>query len=454
MVKGDTIGAIATAPGPAGIGIIRLSGDKSLEIGRKIFVSKTGKHLGDSPRLLCYGHIFEEETLVDEVLCCFMPKPHTYTGEDVLEIHCHGGYISVEKILSLVLKKGARLAEPGEFTKLAFLNGRIDLSQAESVMDVINAKSEKSYNVAQKQLSGSLSGQIKTIRDGITADLAEITVALDFPEEDIEEITTDKLRLRLRETVDAVDKLIKSFETGRILREGLKTVIVGKPNVGKSSLLNGMLEENRAIVTNVPGTTRDVIRESYSLSGIPLTLVDTAGIRETQDVVEQIGVKKSLALIEEADLIMVMLDSSRAFEDEDRLILEETKDKKRIVLINKLDLEALWKPEDEKIGEYVSLSAATGQGLQELKHLIKTMVYEGELEDENHSMITNIRHKDALVKAKEACEDARAALDMNVTLDLLETDYVRIWEALGEITGDTVTENLLDTIFANFCIGK
>lgn len=454
MIMGDTIGAIATAPGPAGIGIIRLSGDKALEIGEQIFVSKTGKSLGELPRQLCYGHIYDGENIVDEVLCSFMPKPHTYTTEDVLEIHCHGGYVSVEKTLSLALKKGARLAEPGEFTKLAFLNGRIDLSQAESIIDIINAKSDKSYDIAQKQLKGSLSGKVRELRDSITADLAEITVALDFPEEDIEDITTDTLKKRLSDTVDTVDKLIKSFETGRILRDGLKTVIVGKPNVGKSSLLNAMLEENRAIVTSVAGTTRDIIKENYSLSGIPLTLFDTAGIRDTDDLVEQIGVKKSRDQIEEADLVMVMLDSSRNLVSEDKQLLEDTKDKKRIVLINKLDLEPVWTPEDEGIAEYVSLSAVTGQGIDELKSLIKDMVYKGDIEAENDSMITNVRHKDALVKAKQASDDARAALDMNLTLDLLETDYKRIWEALGEITGDTVTENLLDTIFANFCIGK
>lgn len=454
MNFGQTIAAVVTAPGLSGVGIIRISGDKALEIGEKIFVSNRGKKLADFPRMLCYGHIYDGENLVDEVLCVYMPAPYTYTTEDVVEVHCHGGFVSVEKVLTLVLKNGARHAEPGEFTKLAFLNGRIDLSQAESVMDIINAKTSKSYDVAQKQLKGGLSGKIKDIRDSITADLAEITVALDFPEEDYEEVTAERLKNRMEITVKELSKLIDSFETGRILRDGLKVAIVGRPNVGKSSLLNAVLEENRAIVTDIAGTTRDVIKEQYSLSGIPLVLIDTAGIRETDDIVEQIGVEMSLSHMEEADLVVVMLDSSRPFTDEDREILDKSSHKRRIVLVNKVDLEPCWTVEEAGVEGAVSISASTLEGVEEFKDMIRSMVYNGDIDVNNDEIVSNVRHRDALLRARCACEDVMSALDMGLSLDLIETDYSRVWECLGEITGDTVTENLLDTIFANFCIGK
>lgn len=459
MFIDDTIAAIATAPGEGGIGIIRISGEKSLQVAQSIFKSKSGKMIKDyNARTLIYGKVVDNEKVIDEVLVAYMKGPNSYTAEDVIEINCHGGFISVKKILELILSKGVRLAEAGEFTKRAFLNGRIDLSQAEAIIDVIKSKTDMAHEVAQSQLEGSLAKKIKDLRMNVTEVLAHLEVSIDFAEEDVEEITYQTLEEKALELRNEIKKLYDTAESGKILRDGLKTVIVGKPNVGKSSLLNSILGENRAIVTDIAGTTRDVIEEFVNIKGIPLKIVDTAGIRETEDVVEKIGVEKSRESFSTADLVIMVLDASRKLSEEDMEILESLKNKKTIVLLNKMDLEP--QIELEKIEEFVNsediikISALKHQGIEELQDKIEAMVYHGSVKNSSNLMITNSRHKDALFKAYESINDAISAIEQRMPYDFIEVDFKNIWDYLGYINGDTVREDLLDTIFANFCIGK
>lgn len=459
MFIDDTIAAIATAPGEGGIGIIRISGEKSLQVAQSIFKSKSGKMIKDyNVRTLIYGTVVDNEKVIDEVLVAYMKGPNSYTAEDVIEINCHGGFISVKKILELILSKGVRLAEAGEFTKRAFLNGRIDLSQAEAIIDVIKSKTDMAHEVAQSQLEGSLAKKIKDLRMNVTEVLAHLEVSIDFAEEDVEEITYQTLEEKALELRNEIKKLYDTAESGKILRDGLKTVIVGKPNVGKSSLLNSILGENRAIVTDIAGTTRDVIEEFVNIKGIPLKIVDTAGIRETEDVVEKIGVEKSRESFSTADLVIMVLDASRKLSEEDMEILESLKNKKTIVLLNKMDLEP--QIELEKIEEFVNsediikISALKHQGIEELQDKIEAMVYHGSVKNSSNLMITNSRHKDALFKAYESINDAISAIEQRMPYDFIEVDFKNIWDYLGYINGDTVREDLLDTIFANFCIGK
>ena len=459
MFIDDTIAAIATAPGEGGIGIIRISGEKSLQVAQSIFKSKSGKMIKDyNARTLIYGTVVDNEKVIDEVLVAYMKGPNSYTAEDVIEINCHGGFISVKKILELILSKGVRLAEAGEFTKRAFLNGRIDLSQAEAIIDVIKSKTDRAHEVAQSQLEGSLAKKIKDLRMNVTEVLAHLEVSIDFAEEDVEEITYQTLEEKALELRNEIKKLYDTAESGKILRDGLKTVIVGKPNVGKSSLLNSILGENRAIVTDIAGTTRDVIEEFVNIKGIPLKIVDTAGIRETEDVVEKIGVEKSRESFSTADLVIMVLDASRKLSEEDMEILESLKNKKTIVLLNKMDLEP--QIELEKIEEFVNsediikISALKHQGIEELQDKIEAMVYHGSVKNSSNLMITNSRHKDALFKAYESINDAISAIEQRMPYDFIEVDFKNIWDYLGYINGDTVREDLLDTIFANFCIGK
>ena len=459
MFIDDTIAAIATAPGEGGIGIIRISGEKSLQVAQSIFKSKSGKMIKDyNARTLIYGTVVDNEKVIDEVLVAYMKGPNSYTAEDVIEINCHGGFISVKKILELILSKGVRLAEAGEFTKRAFLNGRIDLSQAEAIIDVIKSKTDMAHEVAQSQLEGSLAKKIKDLRMNVTEVLAHLEVSIDFAEEDVEEITDQTLEEKALELRNEIKKLYDTAESGKILRDGLKTVIVGKPNVGKSSLLNSILGENRAIVTDIAGTTRDVIEEFVNIKGIPLKIVDTAGIRETEDVVEKIGVEKSRESFSTADLVIMVLDASRKLSEEDMEILESLKNKKTIVLLNKMDLEP--QIELEKIEEFVNsediikVSALKHQGIEELQDKIEAMVYHGSVKNSSNLMITNSRHKDALFKAYESINDAISAIEQRMPYDFIEVDFKNIWDYLGYINGDTVREDLLDTIFANFCIGK
>lgn len=459
MFIDDTIAAIATAPGEGGIGIIRISGPKSLEVAEEIFFSMSGKKISEYPaRTLIFGNIKYGDKKIDEVLVAYMKGPNSYTAEDVIEINCHGGFISVKRILELVLSKDVRLAEAGEFTKRAFLNGRIDLSQAEAVIDVINAKTDKAHEVAENQLDGSLSNRIREFREKVTELLAQVEVAIDYPEEDIEFIAYTTLEEKTRELNKDIKKLYETSESGKIFREGLKTVIVGKPNVGKSSLLNSILGENRAIVTDIPGTTRDVIEEFVNIKGIPLKIVDTAGIRETDDVVEKIGVEKSMASFDTADLIIMVVDSSSELSEEDREILEKVQGKETILLLNKTDLPQVI--DEEEVKKYVNeeniikISALHNEGIEDVHDRIEAMVYKGDIKSSSNVIITNSRHKDALYRAMKSAEDAMRAIEDRMPLDFVEVDLKNIWDYLGYINGDTVSEDLLDNIFHNFCIGK
>lgn len=459
MFIDDTIAAIATAPGEGGIGIIRISGADSIAIASSIFKPFYKENLLDYPnRSLVYGNIVDSDRVIDEVLIARMEGPNSYTAEDVVEINCHGGFISVKKILELVLKKGARLADPGEFTKRAFLNGRIDLSQAEAVIDIINAKTDQSHDIAQTQLEGALSQKVRSLRNMITEVLAQVEVAIDYPEEDIEFITYKELTDKTSQIQKEVVKMYETSDTGKILREGLKTAILGKPNVGKSSLMNWILGENRAIVTEIAGTTRDVIEEFVNIKGIPLKIVDTAGIRETDDIVEKIGVEKSRDHMKSSDLVLVVLDSSRELEEDDLEILDAINPKKTLVLINKIDLES--RLDMDKVKEYIAeeniihISAMENKGLESIHDKIETMVYEGRVSNKGDVMITNTRHKDAIYKAMNSINDAIKGLEDHMSYDFIGVDLKDAWDSLGFINGDTVTEDLLDTIFKSFCIGK
>ncbi len=459
MFIDDTIAAIATAPGEGGIGIIRISGSKSLEVAEEIFKSVSGKKISEyNLRTLIYGNVFDGEKRIDEVLTAYMKGPNSYTGEDVIEINCHGGFISVKKILELILSKDVRLADAGEFTKRAFLNGRIDLSQAEAVIDVIKSRTDKAQEVAQNQLEGSLAKKIRELRFKVTEVLAQIEVSIDFSDQDVEDVTYKEIEEKALELRTEIKKLYDSAESGKILRDGLKTVIIGKPNVGKSSLLNSILGENRAIVTEIPGTTRDVIEEFVNIKGIPLKIVDTAGIRETEDIVERIGVQKSKESIESADLVIIVLDSSKHLTDEDIEILQSARSKKTIVLLNKMDLEQII--EEEKIEEFVGkenlikISALKNEGIEKIHDKIESMVFKGDVKSSSNLVITNSRHKDALLKAYNSINDAIDGIMQRLPYDFIEVDFKNIWDYLGYINGDTVQEDLLDTIFSNFCIGK
>ena len=456
-----TIAAISTAVGEAGIGIVRISGKKALDIGNSIFKgSKISKLEEVNNRKLIYGHIVDskEDKIIDEVLISYMKGPLTYTREDMVEIYCHGGIISVKKVLELTLNKGARLAEPGEFTKRAFLNGRLDLSQAEAVMDMIKAKTDKSFETSLDQLEGSLSKKIREIRDILLNMIAHVEVSIDYPDEDLEEVTYEELERDSENIKKEIEILLSTSDRGKILRDGLNTVILGKPNVGKSSLLNAILRENRAIVTDIPGTTRDIIEEYVNIDGIPLKIMDTAGIRDTKDIVEQIGVDRAKDSIKDADLIIAVFDASRELSEEDYDIIKLIKEKKSIIILNKTDLESKYDEEYLKSlvnnKEIINASIISDIGLDTLENSIKSMFYSGEIEIESDIVVTNIRHKNQLIKALENIEQALEDIKSNVPIDCIEVDLKNCWENLGEISGDTIGEDILDKIFAEFCIGK
>ncbi|TCO78054.1 tRNA uridine-5-carboxymethylaminomethyl(34) synthesis GTPase MnmE [Marinisporobacter balticus] len=456
-----TIAAIATAPGEAGIGIVRLSGEKSLEILDHIFMPTKGNSIKEyQSRRLTHGKIIDPKTkqVVDEVLVTYMKAPFTYTAEDVVEIDCHGGIVPVRKILELVLRCGARMAEPGEFTKRAFLNGRMDLSQAEAVMDLISAKTDKSFDVAFGQLEGSLSKQVKKITDTLLEMMANITVNIDYPDEDIEEITYQELLKGANHIKKDIEQLLRSAYTGKIIKEGLNTVIIGKPNVGKSSLMNALLKESRAIVTEVPGTTRDIIEEFLSIQGIPLKIIDTAGIRETEDLVERIGVERSKEFFNKGDLVIFIVNASESLTEEDKKIIELLQNRKTIVLMNKTDLPIVLEEEEIKNllpnKKIIKISIVEEKGLKELEDTIVDMVYGGQIKQKEASFITNVRHKDTLEKAKMSIEEGIDAIKQELALDFIEVDVKNTWEYLGEITGDTVGEDVIDQIFSKFCLGK
>ena len=456
-----TIAAISTAVGEAGIGIVRMSGKNSLDIANKIFKGNKVEALDRSlSRKLTYGHIVNKESdeIIDEVLIAYMKGPETYTREDMVEIYCHGGIISVKKILELVLAKGARLAEAGEFTKIAFLNGRLDLSQAEAVMDMIRAKTDKSFQASLDQLEGTLSKKILEIRNILLDMVAHVEVSIDFPEDDIEEVTYDDLKSKGQKVKKEIENLLSTADRGKILREGLNTVILGKPNVGKSSLLNAVLRENRAIVTNIPGTTRDIIEEYINIDGIPLKIIDTAGIRITEDEVEKIGVDRAKETISKADLIIAVFDASVELSQDDHEIIELIKEKKSIVLLNKTDLDPLL---DEALLEsliedkpLITTSIKSGIGVDLLEDKIKEMFYGGQVEVKSDTTITNVRHKDLLIKALDNIKGALEDINAGVPIDCIEIDLKNCWKNLGGISGDTIEEDILDKIFSEFCIGK
>lgn len=458
-MKEDTIASIATFPGNAGINIIRISGDNALNIAESIFKLKTNKtntNLNLKPRYLHYGFIMDDDRVVDEVLLSYMKAPNTYTKEDIIEINCHGGVISSKKILDVVLRYDCRLAERGEFTKRAFLNGRIDLTQAEAVIDIINSKTDSSHEISINHLEGRLSQEINATIDDIMDLLANIEVNIDFPEYDEDEITISKAKEKCSEIVLKIDKLVNTADTGKIFKEGIKTVILGKPNVGKSSLMNFLLNENRAIVTDVPGTTRDTIEEYVNIKGIPLRIIDTAGIRETEDIVEKIGVEKALSKVDEADLVMMVFDSSRELEEEDEKIIQYIKNKKVIYIKNKSDLEGKLnlKNYDYIEQNIINISVLKNDGLQEIINKITEMFFKGSINLEQDLIINNLRHKNLLMKAKNSLEEVLKAIDGGFSIDFIEIDLKDAMESLGLIVGKSVSDDLIDKIFEEFCIGK
>lgn len=454
----STIVAISTAPGNAGIGIIRLSGEKCFEIIEKIFVpKKKSPVVGYSMK---YGKIINSQTkeVIDEVLVSYFVAPKSYTTENMCEINSHGGTIIEHKILEECLKNGAVLAEPGEFTKRAFLNGRIDLSQAEAVIDVINAKTEKEARVAERQLEGSLSRNIKKIQDEILDLMADIEASIDYPEYDIEETTNKKIENVMQDVKIKLEKLEESFRNGKIIKEGIRTAIVGKPNVGKSSLLNLMLGENRAIVSNVEGTTRDTIEEYINIKGVPLKIIDTAGIRKTNDEVEKIGVEKSLNISNTAELIIAVFDDSREFDEEDKKIVELIKNKQAIILINKTDMNKKLIINNEEIKnlnkDIIEFSTIEEKGLDELYNTIENMFKLNQIDSDNSEIITNERQKQHILKAIEAEEKAMESAKANMPSDITAIAIKQILEELAEITGQSASEDIINEIFKKFCLGK
>ncbi|GAB6107508.1 tRNA uridine-5-carboxymethylaminomethyl(34) synthesis GTPase MnmE [Fusibacter bizertensis] len=452
----DTIVAISTPIGEGAIGIVRMSGPDAFDIAQKIFKTKSNKK--PINREMVYGHIYHDHQIIDEVMMVKMFKPHTYTREDIVEINCHGGILPLKEIMSLCLKNGARVAERGEFTQRAFLNGRIDLTQAESVMDLISAKTKKGFELAINQLDGFLSKKIKEIRNRLIATMAQIEVSIDYPEEDIEEITYVEIKNNLSSVVNDIDQLLLNAQNGKIIRDGLKTAIVGKPNVGKSSLMNALLKDSRAIVTEIAGTTRDVIEEFMNIGGIPIKLIDTAGIRDTDDIVEKIGVERSKGVFNEADLIIFMLNASEVLSEEDLMLMELVKDRHSIVIINKTDL-------DMKIDESVinmhlkdkiiiKTSLELDQGIDLVEKAIQQMVFSNNVDINSTEMVSNTRHISLLELSRANVCDALVAIENLMPYDFIEVDIKEGIINLGKITGESVEKDLLTNIFSNFCLGK
>ena len=452
----DTIAAISTPKGEGGIAIIRISGDKSFEILDKIFIKKNpNADLGFYK--LNYGFIKDGEKIVDEVMAVRLKAPKSYTCEDIVEINCHGGTLVSEKVLELVLRNGARHAESGEFTKRAFMNGRIDLSQAEAVMDIIQGKTEKSVSLSLDQLRGDLRDKVNQFKKALLDITAHVNVVLDYPEEGIDDPLPAELRNNLEEVYEEANRLIDSYDTGKKIKEGIKTVIVGKPNVGKSTLLNALLHEERAIVTHVAGTTRDVIDEIINIKGVPLVLVDTAGIRKTDDIVENIGVEKSKQFIEKADLVLLVLDASKELENEDIEVINQIKENKKkvIVLLNKIDLNRKIDLEGYNLGNIVEISAKDNIGIEDMQEKIYSYIMEEDVENSSEKLIiTNIRHKTALEKTKDAIKNIFETIDMGLPMDLISVDLKEALDSLSEITGEISSEDILDHVFGNFCVGK
>lgn len=456
-MREDTIAAIGTAPGESGIGIIRISGEEALPILTRIFVPVSHEIKG---RVLSYGHIIDPGTgkILDEVMAVYMKGPYTYTAEDVAEIQCHGSFVSLRNILELVLRSGARLAEKGEFTKRAFLNGRLDLSQAEAVIDLIRARSEKTFDVAMSQLEGVFSAQIGQIREDLVDVLVNLTVNIDYPDEDIEQITYDNLKKSILKIKEKIDKLLSTSDTGRIIREGLKISIIGKPNVGKSSLMNALMGENRAIVTDIPGTTRDTIEETLVIRDIPVVLTDTAGIRDTDDTIERIGIEKSKEAFNRSDLVIFVIDASRPLERDDMDIIRTIGDRKVIVLLNKTD-KGIYISEDDIKKDMpnacvIKTSLINGEGTETLAEVVENLVYGGHMTRSETNIVTNARHKALLQEASGSMKDAVSMIIDRQPLELIEIDVNHGYEALGEITGQTAVPDIIDRVFERFCLGK
>lgn len=459
MFQFDTIAAIATALGEGSVGIIRISGPDSIRIADRVF--RSGIKLEKAKtHTLHYGYIVDPKTgeRVDEVLVALMRAPRSYTMEDVVEIHCHGGIVVLQRVLRLVLAAGARLAEPGEFTKRAFLNGRIDLSQAEAVIDLIRAKTDSSMKIALKQVEGRLSEKIRALRQTLIELLAHIEVTIDYPEHDVEEVAIRHIVKQGRAMAEEIGSLLAGARTGRILREGIRTVIAGKPNVGKSSLLNALSRTDRAIVTDIPGTTRDILEEQISIRGIPLQIIDTAGIRETEDVVERIGVERSRGALEEADLVLFVMDASTELTGIDKELLTKVKGKPTIIILNKVDLPR--KIDSDEIRKaapdavIVEMSVKKGVGIERLEAEVERLFLSGGIEGKEAAYVSNTRHIALLEKAKAQLEEAVVSAEAGMTLDLIAVEIREAWETLGEIVGEAVGEELLDQIFSQFCLGK
>jgi tRNA modification GTPase len=458
----DTIAAISTPMGEGAIAIVRLSGPEAIQIADRIYKGPKGKTISSvESHTIHYGHIVDKRTdrVVEEVMVSVLKAPRTFTREDVIEINCHGGIVTVNQVLQLALREGARLAEPGEFTKRAFLNGRIDLSQAEAVMDLIRAKTDRAMNVALNQMEGRLSALVRRLRDDILETLAHVEVNIDYPEyDDVEEMTHQLLVEKASSVKKEIEALLRTSEQGKILREGLSTVIIGRPNVGKSSLLNSLVHEAKAIVTDIPGTTRDVIEEYVNVRGVPLRLVDTAGIRETEDIVEKIGVERSRQVLKEADLILLVLNYSEELSEEDVKLFEAVKGMDVIVIMNKTDLEA--KIDIERVRELangrpvVTTSLLKEEGVNDLEEAIQSLFFTGAIESGDLTYVSNTRHISILQEAKRAIEDALSGIEQDVPIDMVQIDLTRCWELLGEIIGDAVHESLIDQLFSQFCLGK
>lgn len=458
----DTIAAISTPMGEGAIAVVRLSGEEAIQIAGRLFKSVSGKPLTEmASHTIHYGHLIDPKSgqVIEEVMATVMKGPKTFTKEDVVEINCHGGIVSVNRVLQLVLNHGARLAEPGEFTKRAFLNGRIDLSQAEAVMDLIRAKTDRAMNVALGQMEGRLSKLIRKLRQEILETLAHVEVNIDYPEyDDVEEMTHNMLLEKASFVQDEIQKLLQTSQQGKILREGLATVIVGRPNVGKSSLLNSLVHENKAIVTDIPGTTRDVIEEYVNVRGVPLRLLDTAGIRETEDIVERIGVEKSRQVLKEADLLLLVLNSSEKLTQEDRNLFKAIEGMDAIVIVNKTDLPQ--QIEMDKVRELasehrlVTTSLLEDRGVEELEEAIASLFFSGSIEAGDITYVSNSRHIALLNQAFHAIEEAIDGVRSGVPIDIAQIDLTRTWELLGEIIGDSVHESLIDQLFSQFCLGK
>ena len=453
----NTIAAISTAPGIGGIGIIRMSGDNCFDVLDKIFKQKNIQNIEEIKGYsIKYGTIIDGEEIVDEVLVSYFKAPKSYTAENMCEINSHGGVVIMNKILDLCIRNGADLAEPGEFTKRAFLNGRMDLSQAEAVIDIINAKTDKEAKISLEQLEGNLSEKITNIRKIIISVMADIEATIDYPEYDLEEVTNAKI-LKILDEVDIIlDSLEKSFYNGKILREGISTAIIGRPNAGKSSLLNIILNEERAIVTDIEGTTRDTIEEYISIDGVPLKIIDTAGIRNASDEVERIGVQKAIEIAKKSDVIIAIFDVSRELNKEDEEILELLEDKNSIILLNKIDLDR--KVSLEKIKNVnkpiVEISTKTREGLEELYSEISNLFKLKEIANDGETIVSNVRHKNIILNSRRNLDKARETIRMNMPIDMISTHLKEILEELGKITGETVTEDVIAEIFSKFCLGK